>query len=208
MELGFCCNSIVELERGGLYCRRAFSRIEHGKQIELTVLVFDWLWIVGEKGRASVCSCACDQDHQEREDGWPMLRHDSSPAYGDAVLCTCPTSMPCFCGAAVPAARAGETPAPQVVFGRALCPDSIVLPLSSGKQNAIFIQSGASSTSFLSTTWIYTTHGTGPIFRKVGVSATFWTAKLRASCTVCVLQLLGVLHAAALPERMTTWSVT
>jgi len=36
------------------------------------------------------------------------------------MLSTCPTSTPRFCGGAVPAACSGETPAPQVVFGRAL----------------------------------------------------------------------------------------
>ncbi|MEI8373357.1 MAG: DUF1559 domain-containing protein [Planctomycetota bacterium] len=47
-------------------------------------------------------------------------------------LGTCPTLIPRFCGAAVPAACAGETPAPQVVFGRALSRKTHAAPKRNG----------------------------------------------------------------------------
>ena len=52
-----------------------------------------------------------------------------SPALPPTVIdtvSTCPTLTPRFCGAAVPAACAGETPAPQVVSGRVLSPSDPV----------------------------------------------------------------------------------
>ena len=51
----------------------------------------------------------------------PARRRIEPPCAGmKSSVSTCPTTTPCFCGAAVPAAWAGETPAPQVISGQVL----------------------------------------------------------------------------------------
>ena len=55
MKLRLFGDPVVELEGWRLHGRCAGGRLQRGKDVELAVMVFDRLRVVGKKRRASLC---------------------------------------------------------------------------------------------------------------------------------------------------------